>query len=127
MLTQFKQKMVAAKKGHSLLKKKSDALTMRFRAILGQIVETKEAMGTQMKSASFSLAEATYAAGDIRPMVTDNVGGSAAAKVRMRLDNVAGVKLPVFEGNFQKQVCRQRGPARAPHRFADDRAVVTSL
>eukprot|EP00741_Cyanophora_paradoxa_P020750 tig00021294_g20029.t1 len=40
----MKQKYVGAVKGHNLLKKKSDALTMRFRALIGKIIETKEQM-----------------------------------------------------------------------------------
>jgi V-type H+-transporting ATPase subunit D len=35
--------------GHSLLKKKADALSMRFRLILKRIVDTKEEMGRVMK------------------------------------------------------------------------------
>lgn len=36
---QMKLRLVGAKKGFSLMKKKSDALTMRFRAILKDIKE----------------------------------------------------------------------------------------
>lgn len=35
----MKTRLRAAQKGHSLLKKKADALNMRFRSILGKIVE----------------------------------------------------------------------------------------
>ena len=35
--------------GHSLLKKKADALSMRFRLILKRLVDTKEEMGRVMK------------------------------------------------------------------------------
>lgn len=38
-LTLMKSRLKGAQKGHSLLKKKSDALTMRFRKILRQIIE----------------------------------------------------------------------------------------
>ena len=38
-LTLMKTKLKGAVKGHSLLKKKSDALTLRFRAILRKIAE----------------------------------------------------------------------------------------
>jgi len=38
-LTLMKARLKGAQKGHSLLKKKSDALTMRFRKILKQIIE----------------------------------------------------------------------------------------
>lgn len=35
----MKARLKGAQKGHSLLKKKSDALTMRFRKILKKIIE----------------------------------------------------------------------------------------
>ena len=37
--TQIKARLAGAVKGHSLLKKKAEALQMRFRQILGKIVE----------------------------------------------------------------------------------------
>lgn len=37
----MKTRLKAAQKGHSLLKKKADALNMRFRSILGKIVEVE--------------------------------------------------------------------------------------
>eukprot|EP01113_Clastostelium_recurvatum_P027369 TRINITY_DN329_c0_g1_i1.p1 TRINITY_DN329_c0_g1~~TRINITY_DN329_c0_g1_i1.p1 ORF type:complete len:259 (-),score=94.58 TRINITY_DN329_c0_g1_i1:47-823(-) len=95
-LTIMKSKLKGAVTGHSLLKKKSDALTMRFRAILNKILANKQSMGQTMREASFSLASAKYAAGDISHTVMENVG-SATMKVRMATENVAGVHLPVFE------------------------------
>eukprot|EP00741_Cyanophora_paradoxa_P016373 tig00020912_g15808.t1 len=93
----MKQKYVGAVKGHNLLKKKSDALTMRFRALIGKIIETKEQMGVQMKQSFFSQVEAKYAAGDdIKYSIIQNVD-KATLKLKMRADNVAGVQLPIFE------------------------------
>jgi len=96
-LTGMKLKLKGAQRGHSLLKKKSDALTMRFRAILFKIQEAKESMGIQMKDASFSLAQAKVAAHplDVTTSVVENVG-QATYKVKLDNDNVAGVQLPVF-------------------------------
>ena len=85
-----------AKSGHSLLKKKADALKMKFRGILKEIVNKKEKMGDIMKKANFSLAEAKFSAGDFNSDVIQNVG-SARLRLRARTDNVAGVSLPIFE------------------------------
>jgi len=95
-LALMKNKLKGAQKGHSLLKKKSDALTVRFRMILKKIIETKILMGEVMKDASFSLAEAKFTMGDFSANVLQNVN-IARMKVRTRFDNVAGVKLPIFE------------------------------
>ncbi|MED6210916.1 hypothetical protein PIB30_068612 [Stylosanthes scabra] len=45
MLGVMKARLVGATRGHALLKKKSDALTVQFRQILKKIVSTKESMG----------------------------------------------------------------------------------
>jgi len=97
VLAVMKVRLQGATKGHALLKKKADALTVRFRAILRQIIEAKEAMGQTMRDSFFTLIEARYAAGDsIRHTVFDNVG-QASTKVYAQQDNVAGVKIPKFE------------------------------
>jgi len=99
-LTIMKAKLKGAIRGHSLLKKKSDALTLRFRSILSKIAECKESMGHNMKSASFSLAKAKWAAhpSDIGTTVLESVH-SASYKLKLGNDNVAGVQLPNF-GQF---------------------------
>uniref|UniRef100_A0A1E1XFY9 Putative vacuolar atp synthase subunit d n=1 Tax=Amblyomma aureolatum TaxID=187763 RepID=A0A1E1XFY9_9ACAR len=95
-MTLMRLRLKGAQKGHSLLKKKADALQMRFRAILKKIVETKSLMGDLMKEAAFSLAEAKFTSGDFNQVVLQNVT-RAQVKVRSRKDNVAGVSLPIFE------------------------------
>lgn len=92
----MKGRLRGAQKGHSLLKKKSDALTIRFRQILKKIIETKALMGEVMREAAFSMAEVKFAMGEINSLVIQNVA-KAQIKVRTKRDNVAGVILPVFE------------------------------
>ncbi|MBN3289423.1 VATD ATPase, partial [Polypterus senegalus] len=94
--TIMKARLKGAQTGRNLLKKKADALTMRFRQILKKIIETKTLMGEVMREAAFSLAEAKFAAGDFSTTVIQNVN-RAQVKVRAKKDNVAGVTLPVFE------------------------------
>ncbi|KAK9090535.1 hypothetical protein Sjap_023712 [Stephania japonica] len=97
MLGAMKARLVGATRGHALLKKKSDALTVQFRQILKKIVLAKESMGDVMKASSFALTEAKYVAGEnIKHTVLENVQ-SATLKVRSRQENIAGVKLPKFD------------------------------
>jgi len=93
----MKGRLKGATTGHRLLKKKADALQLKFRSILKKIIETKQLMGEIMKEASFSLAEAKFAStGDLNQAVLQNVS-KAQIKVKTKNDNVAGVNLPVFE------------------------------
>lgn len=92
----MKVKLKGAQKGHSLLKRKSDALTSRFRQILQRIRDAKLLMGQTMRQAAFALAEVNFAAGDISMAVRERVS-TAQVKVRARMENVSGVQLPVFE------------------------------
>jgi len=96
-LSTLKARLVGATKGHLLLKKKSDALSLRFRAILLQIGECKETMGKSFRDASFSLSSARWAVNptDLGTTVLENVG-KAQFRVKMGTDNVAGVHLPQF-------------------------------
>lgn len=89
VLAVMKGRLTGAVKGHALLKKKADALTMRFRQILKKIVQTKQDMGKNMRQSAFALTEAKYAAGDFRHTVLDGVE-TATVKVHAQQDNVAG-------------------------------------
>lgn len=98
---QIKQRKKGAETGHSLLKKKVDALKKRFRAITAKIDEAKRKMGRVMQLAAFSLAEVTYATGDISYMIQESVG-QATFRVETKQENVSGVVLPTFEAKRQK-------------------------
>lgn len=91
----FKLKLKAAEGGHRLLKKKADALKVKFRDYAKAIAETKSSMATDSSSAFFSLTQAEYAAGNFKQKVSE---GTMTARVRVGagIENVAGVKLPVF-------------------------------
>ncbi|KAI8848297.1 ATP synthase subunit D-domain-containing protein [Chytridium lagenaria] len=95
-LTALKNRLKGAHTGHSLLKRKSEALTRRFREILRKIDEAKRKMGKVMQVASFSYAEVKYSTGDISFQVRESVK-TAQLKVRASQENVSGVQLPTFE------------------------------
>lgn len=101
MLQAFKARKKGAQQGHSLLKKKSDALTARFRGMLKEIIETKEGMGEEMKEAAYSLAKVTYvsdAGSNYQAQIMQAVRRPAIT-LKVQAENVAGVRLPIFRMN----------------------------
>mmetsp|Transcript_3802 Transcript_3802/g.11301 ORF Transcript_3802/g.11301 Transcript_3802/m.11301 type:complete len:269 (+) Transcript_3802:82-888(+) len=101
-LQQMKMRLQGASKGHSMLKKKSDALTVRFRAILKEVLEKKIAAGDESRDAMMALAQAKYAfGGELKHTVMENVK-DASLKLKMVADNVAGVKLPSFSKSVEQ-------------------------
>lgn len=92
----LKERMVAASKGHALLKRKSDAIKMKLQEVLKEILSLKRKVGSGMKDAMSAHSEAVYAAGNFNRLVIENVT-NASYRVKGGLVNVAGVKIPVFE------------------------------
>nr|AVY91848.1 ATPase subunit D [Saccharum hybrid cultivar SP80-3280] len=90
-LGMVKARLAGATRGHALLKKKSDALTAQFRAILKRIVSAKDAMGDAMRAALY------VAGAPLRHVVQQSVSGPARLRVRAHQDNIAGVRLPRFQ------------------------------
>ncbi len=100
----MKGKLKGAQQGYSLLKRKSEALTKRFREITRRIDDAKRKMGRVMQTAAFSLAQVTYATGDnIGYSVQDSVK-SARFQVKAREENVSGVRLPQFETHINEDI-----------------------
>lgn len=98
----MKGKLKGATQGHNLLKRKSEALTKRFREITRRIDEAKRKMGKVMQTAAFSLAEVSYATGDnIGYQVQESVK-KARFKIRTRQENISGVYLPQFEAEVDE-------------------------
>ena len=115
VLAVMKSRLSGAVKGHSLLKKKADALTMRFRQILKTIVQTKEEMGKKFRQSAFALTEAKYAAGDFRHTVLDNVE-QASVKVQC----LSHLQIPVFQrasvhgqASFDETLCMRNNYVEA--------------
>jgi len=104
-LQTFKGKKKAATLGHSLLKKKADALKAKQRALLQEILEAKLELNKAVKNSYFSHTKATYAAGDFNKTVLSQVG-KAMLKLAPKKQNVTGVQLLSFE-QVQDRIGRQ--------------------
>ena len=97
----MKIKLKSAQTGHSLLKRKSDALSSRFRSILARIRTAKYEMNDLLKGSALAMAQVNYAAGDISYAVREAAGtGPAQFQVQTRVENVSGVQLPIFESHI---------------------------
>jgi len=96
VLTGLKERVAAAKTGHSLLKRKSDAIKANLNLILKEILDVKRRLfKTVMRDAYFSHSEAVYFAGNFNAQIIENTQ-LASYRIRASIKNVAGVKLPIF-------------------------------
>ncbi|KAG9344745.1 hypothetical protein JZ751_010432 [Albula glossodonta] len=122
----MKARLKGAQTGRNLLKKKADALAMRFRQILRKIIETKTLMGEVMREAAFSLAEAKFAAGDFSTTVIQNVN-RAQVKVRAKKDNVAGYELTGLARGGEQLAKLKRNYAKAVELLVELASLQTSF
>jgi len=92
-LIAFKTRLKGAQKGHSLLKKKADALMMQHRKIMRELYEAKLASVGEMRDAHFSVTSAAFVAGDISFSVQESLK-IPPYKATISVSNVAGVAIP---------------------------------
>lgn len=95
-LLRVKQRIKLAKKGHSLLKKKRDALIMRLFEIAKNTEDVRPEIQKDVISGQESLAKAYAMAG---PIEMKTIGDSAGAmpELKMVYESVGGVKLPKID------------------------------
>ncbi|EMR09621.1 hypothetical protein PNEG_02205 [Pneumocystis murina B123] len=93
----MKTKLKGAITGHSLLKRKSEALSKRFRTVIGLINDVKREMVQAMQLAAFSLAEMNYVMGDdVKYQIFENTQTSCC-RLKTKYENISGVFLPIYE------------------------------
>jgi len=92
----FKNRTRGAKHGHSLLKRKSDALKAKLNQVLKEIYDVKLQMSNVLKDAQFSHTQARHAAGNFNNKVITKVE-SASTRIQCRRDNVVGVAILQFD------------------------------
>lgn len=86
------------------MKRKSEALTKRFRDITQRIDDAKRKMGRVMQTAAFSLAEVQYATGDNIAYQVQELVQKARFQVKAKQENVSGVYLPTFESHINEEI-----------------------
>ncbi|EPY22830.1 V-type H+-transporting ATPase subunit D [Strigomonas culicis] len=95
-LIAFKTRLKGAQKGHSLLKKKADALSLRYRAVMAELHTAKLEMADQIKGSYFTITQAQFIAGDISLAVTESLKMSTYT-MKLKVENIAGVQIPSFQ------------------------------
>lgn len=90
-------RLMSAKRGHALLKRKADALQMRFRSIHCQIVETRNLMCDIMKEAAIELARAKFETNaEFNQSVIQNIS-NAEIQITKKRENIGGVLILDYE------------------------------
>ncbi|KAG5492489.1 hypothetical protein JKF63_01067 [Porcisia hertigi] len=95
-LIAFKTRLKGAQKGHSLLKKKADALSLRYRMVLGELRKAKLEMVDQIKGSYFTITQAQFIAGDISLAVQESLK-IPTYQVALQVENIAGVQIQSFQ------------------------------
>lgn len=100
-LIAFKQRLAGAEKGHSLLKKKADALALRYRMVMSELYKAKMEVADQIKGAYFTVTQAQFIAGDISLAVTEALK-MPTYTMDLHVDNIAGVQVPSFQPHNER-------------------------
>ena len=121
-LITFKSRLKGAQKGYSLLKKKVDALMIRYGKMQNELRDAKLSIVDQMKHAHFSVTNALFVAGDITFAVQESLH-TPAFKTTVKLDNIAGVAVPSLtqSGNDADFASASSGIARGGEQLREAR------
>lgn len=65
-MQQNKLKLKAANKGRDLLKRKADALKVKFREITKSLIQAKKDLGNKFNHSLIMLAKANWATGEVK-------------------------------------------------------------
>lgn len=92
----MKQRILAAKRGVGLLKRKRDAIDIKLRDLRRQMGDKEEFVDNLMRSAIFSVAKANLLGTDFKPViVADSEKGKTF--LRRRSQKIVGIALNYFE------------------------------
>lgn len=88
-------KLKSAEKGYSLLKKKSDALQVRYRKITRMLEERRDEVARELRDAYLSMSHAEYLGGNL--VFYANDCRKSPVWVETSVEKVSGVCLPTFK------------------------------
>lgn len=87
-------KLKSAERGYNLLKKKSDALQIRYRGILRMLQQKKEEVAKVLQAAYHSMSHAEYLGGNL--VFYANDCRKKPVVITTKVEQVSGVTLPKF-------------------------------
>ncbi|KAG5490946.1 hypothetical protein JIQ42_00832 [Leishmania sp. Namibia] len=124
-LIAFKTRLKGAQKGHSLLKKKADALALRYRTVMGELHKAKLEMADQIKGSYFTITQAQFIAGDISLAVQESLK-IPTYRMELQVENIAGVQVPSFHTQ-NSDADDGQGEAAAESRLPGDHSAAAGL
>ncbi|EDW77087.1 uncharacterized protein Dwil_GK22115 [Drosophila willistoni] len=92
----MKQRILSAKRGMGLLKRKRDAIDMQLRDIRRRMMDHEEKVDEKMRKAIFSVAKANLLGADFKPLIVADSSRSAKTSIRRNQQKIVGVTLNNF-------------------------------
>ncbi|XP_068146212.1 V-type proton ATPase subunit D [Drosophila tropicalis] len=92
----MKQRVLSAKRGMGLLKRKRDAIDMQLREIRKRMMEHEEDVDEKMRKAIFSVAKANLLGTDFKPLIVADSSRTAKTIIRRNQQKIVGVTLNNF-------------------------------
>lgn len=89
-----KVRLKSAEKGHSLLKRKSDAIQIKYREVASKLLTKKKEMAESLEKAFFLLSKGELYGANLK-MITHECR-KAPLKVKLVNENVSGVCIPTY-------------------------------
>lgn len=102
MLIIMKTRLQAASKAHNLLKRKVDALQVRFRTVGANLVSCEEEIEDLLKDGRLALAKAKFTSSNFHHSIIADVMDDAHVNVVTRMENITGINIPIFEFVLKK-------------------------
>lgn len=100
-LTITKNRLKSAEKGYSLLKRKSEALQVKYREIESRLEKEQDDLKSLMKDAYFNLAKAEFFGSNIKLFLYEC--SKCPLEIESSIDQISGIFLPVYSLNYEKQ------------------------
>eukprot|EP00758_Cryptobia_borreli_P012438 Tbor_TRINITY_DN5748_c3_g1::TRINITY_DN5748_c3_g1_i4::g.20706::m.20706/K02149/ATPeV1D, ATP6M; V-type H+-transporting ATPase subunit D len=99
-LLSFKLRLRGAQTGHTLLKRKADALAIKYRGVMSELRTAKLGIIPEIGEANFSITSAQFISGGDISFAVQEAVKSQPYRTLIHVENIAGVCVPSFRVHY---------------------------